>query len=140
MSLYMILIMFSFTFDLSSLMPRYLSYAAQSGPAKHMSKIFQFNTTILIKNSIFSNITFMMSNLFIIFYCIFFFYHMLHNRDSQFIINSCCCAEEDEYSDDDIDNTKDEENSNKGKEMDEIRKANNLDYAVLFEQEAMSIN
>ena len=68
MALYMILIMFSFTFDLSSLMPRYLSYAAQSGTAKHMSKIFQFNTTILIKNPLFSNIMFLMSNTFIIFY------------------------------------------------------------------------
>lgn len=87
MALYMILIMFSFTFDLSSLMPRYLSYAAQSGTAKHMSKIYQFNTTILIKNSLFSNITFVMSNLFIVFYCIFFFYHMLRNKDSQFIIS-----------------------------------------------------
>lgn len=87
MALYMILIMFSFTFDLSSLMPRYLSYAAQSGHTKHMSKIFQFNTTILIKNALFSNITFFMSNMFIVFYSWFFFYHMVHNRDNQLIIN-----------------------------------------------------
>lgn len=49
MALYNIMIMFSFTFDLSTLMPRYLSYASQSGTAKYMSQIFQFNTTILIK-------------------------------------------------------------------------------------------
>lgn len=89
MALYMILIMFSFTFDLSSLMPRYLSYAAQNGTAKHMSKIFQFNTTILIKNSLFSNITFLMSNMFIVFYFVFLFYHMLQNKDNQWIINCC---------------------------------------------------
>ena len=82
-----------------------------------------------------------MSNLFIAFYGVFFFYHMLQNRDSQFIINCCCCADEDEYSDDEETNEEiDNESLNKGKEMNEIRKANKLDYAVLFEQEAMSIN
>ena len=49
MALFMILIMFSFTFDLSTIMPRYLTYAAQTDEAKHMSKISQFNTAVLIK-------------------------------------------------------------------------------------------
>lgn len=100
MALFMILIMFSFTFDLSTLMPRYLTYAAQTDVTKHMSKISQFNTAVLIKNNLFSCITFIMSNVFIAFYAIFFFYHMMHNKDSQFIINWCWCAKEEEYSDD----------------------------------------
>ena len=141
MALFNIMIMFSFTFDLSTLMPRYLSYASQNGTAKYMSKIFQFNTTILIKNALFSNITFLMSILFVLFYWVFFFYNMLQNKDNKFIINLCCWAKEEEYSDDEEDKyIKDDEKGNSTNEMEEIRKANKLDYAVLFEQEAMSIH
>lgn len=82
-----------------------------------------------------------MSNLFVVFYCVFFFYHTLQNKDSQFIINCCCCAKEEEYSDDeDTKLSRDEEKALAGNEMEEMRKANKLDYAVLFEQEAMSIH
>jgi hypothetical protein len=66
---------------------------------------------------------------------------MMQNQDSQFIINLCCCAEEEEYSDDEgAKEEQDNELASQGNEMEEIRKKSKLDYAVLFEQEAMSIN
>ena len=140
MALFNIMIMYSFTFDLSTLMPRYLSYASQTGTAKYMSKIFQFNTTILIKNVLFSNIIFLMSILFVVFYWVFLLVQIFKS-DTDFIINFWCWAKEEEYSDDEEDrNTKDDEKGNLTNEMEEIRKANKLDYAVLFEQEAMSIH
>lgn len=80
-----------------------------------------------------------MSNVFIVFYSIFFFYHMMHNKDNQFIINWCCWAKEEEYSDDE-ETQGFKSGSGKGNELKEIGKNNGLDYAVLFEQEAMSIN
>lgn len=74
---------------------------------------------------------------------------MMHNKDNQFIINSCCCAKEEEYSDDDEadqealnnnDSEATELKSDHGGGKGDMRKDNGLDYAVLFEQEAMNIN